>query len=64
MNDNDIARLLKHDFSKGTEAFADSLLTQALSLVNKGSGVELSDDDLDMLAAAGEASLDDKPDFF
>lgn len=63
MNEKELAKLLRHDFSVGTEAFAEDLLERALavldeeedsfSLVDEGEGFELSDEQLDMLSAAG-----------
>ena len=42
------------DFSRGTEDFAEGLLSQALSVLNTDEEVSyISDDELDMLAAAG-----------
>ena len=63
MNEKDLEKLLRHDFSVGTEAFAEDLLERALavldeaedgfSLVDENEGFELSDEQLDMLSAAG-----------
>ena len=42
------------DFSRGTEAFAEDLLSQALAAMTNSDEISfISDDDLDMLAAAG-----------
>ena len=53
MDEADIARLLKHDFSQMNEQFAEQLLQRALAVLGKGDVIELSDEDLEMLAAAG-----------
>ena len=51
------------DFSRGTEAFAEGLLTQALNVLNTDEEISyLSDDDLDMLAAAGNPNENMNPD--
>lgn len=62
MNEQGIQRLFQHDFSAGTEAFRDELLDRCLSELGSDSdGVELSDSALDMLAAAGDITLTEKP---
>ena len=48
-----LERLMKQDFSVGTDAFREDLLSRCLAVLGEDGGVELSDDDLDMLAAAG-----------
>ena len=51
------------DFSRGTEAFAEGLLTQALNVLNTDEEVSyISDDELDMLAAAGNPFENMQPD--
>lgn len=56
MEEKDLRRILQQDLSAGTEAFRDGLLMRCLPEVNAGmaEGVELADDELEMLAAAGE----------
>ena len=65
MDDADAARILKHDFSAGTESFREDLLGRCLAVLGSGEDErtagssesdayrELDDDELDMLAAAG-----------
>ena len=48
-----IERLMKQDFSAGTEAFREDLLSRCLAVLNVDEGSVISDEDLDMLAAAG-----------
>ena len=63
MTDREIEQMLgetlKQDCSIGTEAFRDELLTRCLEVfAEKEESVELGDDELEMLAAAGDlASL-------
>ena len=45
------------DFSRGTEAFATSLLDQCLDALQATDGCEINDFELDMLAAAGVPSM-------
>ena len=55
-----VKQLLKQDFSKGTETFREALLARCLELLGSDdisdddgvTGVILSEDQLDMLAAA------------
>lgn len=62
-------RLLKHDYSAGTESFRDALLARCLDELRFADGasghyeVEVSDESLDRLAAAGDlfSSLGVKP---
>ncbi len=57
-----VKQLLKQDFSKGTETFREALLARCLELLGSDdisdddgvTGVILSEDQLDMLAAAGD----------
>lgn len=47
--------LMSSDCSKGTEAFRDALLERCLTVLGEDTEcVELDDEDLDMLAAAGD----------
>jgi hypothetical protein len=55
MKDSDIERLLKYDFSQGTEAFADELLRRSLYVAEDGA--ELSDEQVELLSAAGDIRL-------
>ena len=48
-----LENLMQQDLSVGTEAFRENLLSRCLAVLNEDGGMELSDDDLDMLAAAG-----------
>ena len=51
-----IGRLMKQDLSAGTEAFREDLLARCLEVLDADDGedgVEVSDSDLKMLAAAG-----------
>lgn len=62
MNDYELEKkltqLMGQDFSAGTEAFRDTLLSRCLAeLGADDKGVEVDDDDLDMLAAAGVAGM-------
>lgn len=52
------------DFSKGTEAFADKLLGRCLSVLGQeeDSFAEISDGELEFLAAAGNPFMDDDDD--
>lgn len=63
MNDKMIEQVLAKDFSKGTEAFQERLLKRCLAeMGNMDEGIELSDDEISMLAAAGTPY--DNMDFF
>lgn len=61
-----LERLFKQDFSEGTEAFRDALLARCLEELNAaeddegpGDSVrEIGEDELDMLAAAGDLARD------
>ena len=55
MNDKGFAKFFGAcDFSRGTEAFAEDLLTKALNAMTTSNEISyISDNDLDMLAAAG-----------
>lgn len=61
MTDNEFEQmltpLLQKDASLGTEAFRDSLLARCLAVLNtEEMGIELGDDELNLLAAAGDLS--------
>lgn len=50
-----VERLMKLDFSVGTEAFRDRLLARCLAALREGFELrELTNNELDLLAAAGE----------
>lgn len=63
-----LTRLLRHDFSAGTDAFSEELLARCLAVLDADvrdeaadpdadcSVIELDDADLGQLAAAGEAA--------
>ena len=66
--ENWLGQLMKLDLAAGTEAFRDELLVRCLDVLCSDSvgdhdaderfrAYELSDDDLDLLAAAGEPTL-------
>lgn len=58
MDEKRIKSILSCDFSEGTDGFREDLLRRCLAVLNSGSDViELGEDDLDMLSAAGEAKL-------
>ena len=53
-----LAQTLKQDASLGTEAFRDALLTRCLAVLNADEeGTELTDEQLDMLSAAGDPNM-------
>lgn len=53
-----LEKLLKQDFSEGTEAFRDALLERCLEGLDSDERViELSDYELDLVAAAGDPAL-------
>ena len=58
MNEMEMSRLLRHDFSVGTESFRDNLLKRCLSELNSAgsSRQALSDEDLEFVNAAGDIS--------
>lgn len=57
--DKTLERLLQQDFSAGTEAFRDELLSRCLAVLGADDGVGVVDDNLlDMLAAAGDVYRD------
>ncbi len=50
-----VKRLMKLDFSKGTEAFRDALLERCLTVLDaRENGSRLDDADLELLSAAGD----------
>ena len=63
--ENKLQQLFAEDLAAGTDAFRDNLLTRCLSVLGTdnaaagdiGSIHELSDADLELLAAAGDASF-------
>lgn len=62
MNEEMIKRVLSKDYSAGTERFRENLLQQCLATIDaQNDGMELSDDELDMLAAAGNPFEDQNP---
>jgi hypothetical protein len=62
MNDKMIERVLSRDYSVGKQAFKENLLQRCLAELDQGDqGMELADDELDMLAAAGVPFLDENP---
>ena len=50
-----LERIMKVDFSAGTEAFRDALLARCLEVLCEDGIACISDDDLEMVAAAGNA---------
>ena len=70
MNERDIEKLLAQDPSAGTEAFREELLSRCLAVLDTdesalvatwGDASVLSDEVLDMLAAAGDPALWNQP---
>ena len=62
MNVKMIERVLSRDYSVGKQAFKEKLLQRCLAELDQGDeGLELADDELDMLAAAGVPYLDENP---
>ena len=54
VEDKDLIRVLSEAYSAGTEAFRDALLIRCLDVLEEDERCEeLGDEDLDMLAAAG-----------
>ena len=54
MNDERLERALAYDFSAGTEAFRDDLLRRCLEVLRTEGSVELDDEQLELLSAAGD----------
>lgn len=53
-----LSRLLRHCISVGTETFRDTLLARCLAVLNAGDEPSLVDDeDLELLAAAGDMTV-------
>ena len=58
MGEQRIRQLFGYDFSKGTEEFRDELLERCLSELDSDNRVlELDDEALELLSAAGDATL-------
>lgn len=56
MEERDIIRVLSTDFSAGSEASRDALLVRCLDVLGADDdGTDLEDEELEMLAAAGDA---------
>jgi hypothetical protein len=52
-----LERLMRQDFSAGTEEFRDALLQRCLEVLDEGeAGMPLDDDALEQLSAAGSIS--------
>lgn len=61
MEERRIIRILKADYSAGTETFRDALLQRCLKVLGRNSRTEVSvleDDELELLSAAGTALVD------
>ena len=57
MDENELRRILSQDLSVGTEAFRDALLARCLQVLGEdGAATELCDEELELLAAAGDMS--------
>ena len=62
MNDGMIEQLLSQDLSAGTEAFREELLARCLAVLECNDvGMALEDDELEMLAAAGDLFGGEQP---
>ena len=60
--DRMIGRLMGQDLSAGTEEFREKLLARCLAELNADDGIaEVPDDDLELLAAAGDVFASDLP---
>ena len=57
MDEHDLERILRQDLAQGTEAFRDDLLARCLAELSSQDAAELSDGELELLAAAGDPSL-------
>ena len=53
MGDRDVEQILKEDLSAGTDEFREALLQRCLAALGDDEGAPIADEDLDMLAAAG-----------
>ena len=61
--DQKLDQLMGQDLSVGTEAFREDLLNRCLAILGTdSSGIELDDDELDLLSAAGDVFLNKLPD--
>lgn len=50
-----LSRVLQHDLSSNSETFRDELLARCLEIIEaEDSGCDLNDEQMDLLAAAGE----------
>lgn len=54
--ERELTRLMRLDFSAGTETFRDTLLARCLEILRATEGAEIPDEVLDLLAAAGDSS--------
>lgn len=55
VEEQDIIRMLSEDYSAGTDAFREELLERCLEVLgDEDHAVELDDQELEMLAAAGD----------
>lgn len=62
MNERELRRIVSQDFSVGTEAFRDALLARCLEVLGEdGAAAELGDEELELLAAAGDMSATGGP---
>lgn len=62
MDEDELRRILSQDLSAGTEAFRDALLARCLQVLGKnGAAAELADEELELLAAAGDPSATGGP---
>lgn len=57
MRPRGIDHLLGFDFSKGTEKYAEDLLKRISDETDADAGAPLTDEQMDLLAAAGEMRL-------
>ena len=54
VGDREVERILKEDLSTGTDEFREALLQRCLAALGDDEGTPIADEDLDMLAAAGD----------
>ena len=54
VGDRDVEQILKEDLSAGTDEFREALLQRCLAALGDDEGAPIADEDLDMLAAAGD----------
>ena len=58
MEEKEITMVLEKDYSEGTDTFREELLARCLDVLDMGEAPrKLSDDELDMLSAAGVFEL-------